>query len=128
VLLADAGTPVANLCTGAAQQLRGRRQPAHPTGRERAEVSAINAEPDAEVLKLLMAAPFHADHVVGAAVADLRACGTGIETMLHVGVGCLIVVMHNAPFAVILEVKRIVQRRKRQTTKPSPLEALKKKS
>jgi len=72
-----------------------------------------------------MAAPFHADHVVGAAGADLRACGTGIETMLHVGVECLIVVMHNAPFAFIHEVKRIVQTRKRQTTKPS---AFKKKS
>ena len=71
-----------------------------------------------------MAAPFQADHVVGAAVAHLRACATGIETMLHVGVGCLIVVMHNAPFAVIHEVKRIVQRRKRQTTKPSALESV----
>jgi len=72
-----------------------------------------------------MTAPFHADHVVGAAVANLCACGASLKTMLHVRVGCLIVVMHNAPFAVIHEVKRIVQRRKRQTTKPS---AFKKKS
>jgi hypothetical protein len=48
-----------------------------------------------------MAAPFHADHVVGAAVANLRACSTSLKTMLNVRVGCLIVVMHNAPFAVI---------------------------
>jgi len=101
VLLADAGAPVAKLCTGTAEQLRGRRQPAHPTGREGAEIGAINTEPDTEVLKLLMTAPFHADHVVGAAVANLCACGASLKTMLHVRVGCLIVVMHNAPCAVI---------------------------
>ncbi len=101
MLLADAGAPVADLCTGAAEQLRGRRQPVHPAGRERAEIGAINTESDTEVLKLLMAAPFHADHVVGAAVANLRACSTSLKTMLHVRVGYLIVVMHNAPFAVI---------------------------
>ena len=108
MLFTDAGTPVANLCTGTAQQFRGRRQPAHPTGRERAKVSAINAEPDAELLKLLMVAPFHADHVVGAAVADLRAGSTSLKTVLHVRVGCLIVVMHNAPLAVICGGRRIV--------------------
>jgi hypothetical protein len=48
-----------------------------------------------------MAAPFHANHVVGAAVANLRACGASLKTMLHVRVRCLIVVMHNAPFTVI---------------------------
>ena len=56
-----------------------------------------------------MAAPFHADHVVGAAVANLRACGASLKTMLHVRVRCLIVVMHNAPFTVITnDGKRIV--------------------
>lgn len=108
MLLADAGAPVAKLCTGTAEQLRGRRQPAHPTGREGAEIGAIHTEPDAEVLKLLMAAPFHADHVVGAAVADLRAGSTSLKTVLHVRVGCLIVVMHNAPLAVICGGRRIV--------------------
>ena len=102
VLLTDAGATVANLCTGAAEQLGGRRQAAHPTGREGAEIGAINTEPDTEVLKLLMAAPFHADHVVRAAVANLRARGASLKTMLHVWVGCLILVMHNAPVAVIL--------------------------
>jgi hypothetical protein len=48
-----------------------------------------------------MAALLHADHVVGAAVADLRACSTSLKTMLHVRIGCLIVVMHNAPLRVI---------------------------
>jgi hypothetical protein len=48
-------------------------------------------------LKLLLAAPFHPDHIVGAAVTNLGTGDTRIETMLHVGVGCLIVVMHNAP-------------------------------
>ena len=48
-----------------------------------------------------MTAPFHADHVVGAAVANLCACGASLKAMLHVRVGCLIVVMHNAPCAVI---------------------------
>jgi hypothetical protein len=52
-------------------------------------------------LKLLLAAPFHANHIVGAAVANLGAGDAGIEAMLHVGVGCLIVVVHNAPFEVI---------------------------
>ena len=113
MLLADAGAPVAKLCTGTAEQLRGRRQPAHPTGREGAEIGAIHTEPDAEVLKLLMAAPFHADHVVGAAVADLRAGSTSLKTVLHVRVGCLIVVMHNAPLAVICGGRRIVNSRQK---------------
>jgi hypothetical protein len=48
-----------------------------------------------------MAAPFHADHVVGAAVADLCARHASLETMLHVGIECLTVVMHNVPFEVL---------------------------
>jgi len=116
VLLADAGAPIANLCTGAAEQLGGGGQPAHPTGRERAEIGAINTEPDTEVLKFFMAAAFHAGHVVGAPVANLRACGARLKTMVHVGVGCLIVVMHNAPFMVILWGKELTAR-KRQTIK-----------
>jgi hypothetical protein len=45
-----------------------------------------------------MAAPFHADHVVGTSIADLSTSGTGVDTMLHVSAQCLIVVMHKAPF------------------------------
>ena len=84
MLLADAGTSVAHFCARSAQQLHRGRQPAHPTARERAEISAIAAESDAKILKLLMAAAFHADHVIAATVADLGACGTGVNTVLQV--------------------------------------------
>jgi hypothetical protein len=97
MLLTDAGTPVAELRTGPTEQFRGGRQTAHPTSRERAEIRAILAQPDAEILKLLVAVPFHPDHIVGATVTDLCTGGTGIETVLHVCIRYLIVVMHNAP-------------------------------
>lgn len=44
-----------------------------------------------------MAAAFHPDHVVRATVADLSTGGASIETVLHMGIWCVIVVMHNAP-------------------------------
>jgi uncharacterized membrane protein YhiD involved in acid resistance len=44
-----------------------------------------------------MTASFHADHIIGASIADLRARGAGLETVLHVCVGSLVVVMHKAP-------------------------------
>ena len=73
MLLADAGAAVAHLRAGTAQQFRGRRQSRHPTDRQRAEIGAVKTHSDAKVLKLLMAATFHADHVIRAAIADLRA-------------------------------------------------------
>jgi hypothetical protein len=97
MLLAHAGTPVAQLGTGPTQQFGRRRKSAHPPGRERAKIRAILAQPDAELLKLFVAAPFHPDHVVGATVADLCAGRAGIETVLHVCGHCVIVMMHKAP-------------------------------
>ena len=97
MLFAHARTPVADLRTAPAQQLCGRRQPTHPAGREGAEVGAVLAQPDAEVLKFLVDATFHADHVIGATIAELCTGGAGIETVLHVSIRCLIMVVHNAP-------------------------------
>jgi len=97
MLFAHACTPVADLRTAPAQQLCGRRQPAHPTGGEGAEVGAILAQPDTEVLHFLVDATFHADHVIGATIAKLCTGGAGVETVLHVSIRCLIVVVHNAP-------------------------------
>ena len=119
MLLTDACTAVAHLGAGATQQFCGRRHPADPSRRERAQIGAILAQPDAEVLKLLVAAPVHSDHVIGATVTDPGTGGTGIETVLRVRIRCLIVVMHNGP----LVQKRIVgSARKRQTTRPSPVQ------
>jgi hypothetical protein len=42
-------------------------------------------------------ATFHADHVIGATIAKLCTGGAGVETVLHVSIRCLIVVVHNAP-------------------------------
>jgi hypothetical protein len=42
-------------------------------------------------------ATFHADHVIGATIAELCTGGAGIETMLYVSIRCLIMVVHNAP-------------------------------
>ena len=97
MLLADARTTVAHLGTGPTQQFCGRRHPAHPSRRERAQVGAILAQPYAEILKLLVAAPFHPDHIVGTTVTNPGTGATGIETVLRMSVRCLIVVMHDTP-------------------------------
>jgi hypothetical protein len=84
MLLADAGTSVTHFRASSAQQLHRGRQAAHPPARKRAKISAIVAQSDAEILKFLMAAAFHADHVIGATVANLGARGTGFNAVLQV--------------------------------------------
>jgi hypothetical protein len=45
-----------------------------------------------------MVAAFHADHVIGATIANLSASRAGLDAVLHVRIERLIVVMHKAPF------------------------------
>jgi hypothetical protein len=45
-----------------------------------------------------MVAAFHADHVIGATIANLSAGRAGLDAVLHVRIGRLIVVMHKAPW------------------------------
>src|SRR5512145_2461781 len=116
MLLTDACTAVAHLGAGATQQFRGRRHSADPPCRERTQIGAILAQPDAEILKLLVAAAVHPDHIIGATLTDPGTGGAGIETVLHGCIRCLIVVMHNAP---CVEENSSCSARKRQTTGPS---------
>jgi hypothetical protein len=52
---------------------------------EETEVRAITAESNApahQIIMLVIVVVFHADHVVRAGLADLRASGTGLKAML----------------------------------------------
>ncbi|HKR79430.1 MAG TPA: hypothetical protein VJR69_06975 [Nitrospira sp.] len=49
-------------------------------------------------MKFVMVAAFHADHVIGATIANLSAGRAGLDAVLHVRIGRLIVVMHKAPW------------------------------
>jgi len=55
------------------------------------------AKANAKLLKLLVLAALHADHIVGATVAYLGASNTGIDTVLQMLGQCSIVLVHKTP-------------------------------
>jgi hypothetical protein len=98
VLLTHARAPIADIGTGSTQQLGRRRKPAHPADGQGAEIGAIPAKTNAELSKLSVLAALHSDHIIGAAIADLSAGRTGIDTVLQVWMWGVIMMVHNAPF------------------------------
>jgi len=56
------------------------------------------AQANAKLLKLLVLAAFHPDHIVGATVAYLGAGSTAIDTVLQMRGQCSIVLVHNFPW------------------------------
>jgi hypothetical protein len=62
------------------------------------EIGAIPAKTNAELSKLSVLAALHSDHIIGAAIADLSAGRTGIDTVLQVWMWGVIMMVHNAPF------------------------------
>jgi len=58
------------------------------------------AKANAKLLKLLVLAALHADHIVGATVAYLGASNTGIDTVLQMLGQCSIVLVHDSPLVV----------------------------
>jgi hypothetical protein len=98
VLLTHARAPIADIGAGSTQQLGRRRKPAHPADGQCAEIGAIPAKTNAEFSKLSVLAALHSDHIIGAAIADLSAGRTGIDTVLQVWMWGVIMMVHNAPF------------------------------
>jgi hypothetical protein len=98
VLLTHARAPIADIGAGSTQQLGRRRKPAHPADGQGAEIGAIPAKTNAELSKLSVLAALHSDHIIGAAIADLSAGRTGIDTVLQVWMWGVIMMVHNAPF------------------------------
>lgn len=98
VLLTHARAPIADIGAGSTQHLGRRRKPAHPADGQGAEIGAIPAKTNAELSKLSVVTALHSDHIIGAAIADLSAGRTGIDTMLQVWMWGVIMMVHNAPF------------------------------
>jgi hypothetical protein len=67
------GTLIANLSAESAERVGPLRVAADPFGGEKANIRAIEAKPDATCHQIIMVVMFHADHVVRARLADLRA-------------------------------------------------------
>ena len=68
-----------------------------------------------------MVAAFHADHVIGATIANLSAARAGLDAVLHVRIGRLIVVMHKAP-SVRIVIRQDAKARPRSPTALKGLE------
>jgi hypothetical protein len=98
MLFARLCATIADVGTGAADQFGRRRKSAHPSNGQGAKISTILAKSNAKLLKLLVVASVHPDHIVGAAVAYLRAGGTGIDTVLQMFGQRSVVLVHNPPW------------------------------
>ena len=98
VLLTHARAPIADIGAGSTQHLGRRRKPAHPANGQCTEIGAIPAKTNAELSKLPVLAALHPDHIIGAAIADLSAGRTGIDTVLQVRMWGVIMMVHNVPF------------------------------
>lgn len=81
MLLAEPGAELANLCTERADTNGKGRVPAHPLSRQKTDIRTVSAESDAadhEVIGVFMR---HADHVVRAGVANVRAIHARLDTV-----------------------------------------------
>ena len=67
------GALIANLSAEPAEGLGPLRVAADPFGGEKANVRTLEAKPDATCHQIIMVVMFHADHVVRARLANLRA-------------------------------------------------------
>ena len=80
--LADLRTLLADLRTELAESLEPRRVSAHPAGTEHTDVTTVTAKARTLCHELVTMMLSHADHVIGAGLAGLRAGQTGINTVL----------------------------------------------
>lgn len=83
--LAHLGALITNLRAEPAQRLGSLGGAADEFGGEDTDVGTVAAEPDTtghQIIMALMVVMFHADHIVRAGFADLRAGETGVQTIL----------------------------------------------
>jgi hypothetical protein len=100
MLFAHLGAAITDVRTGSAQQLGGWRKLAHPADGQGTNVRTIPAKPNAKMPELFLAATVHADHIVRAAVAQLRTGRTGIDAVLRMFIDGTVVLVHNPPLPV----------------------------
>jgi hypothetical protein len=100
MLFAHLSAAIADVRAGPAQQLGGWRKPAHPADGQGTKVGTIPAKPNAKLAQLFLTASVRADHIVCAAIAQLRAGRTDIDAVLHMFIERSVVLVHNPPLPV----------------------------